>query len=195
MKGRIRERSSIASDNSRTVPGPFRAAIRVPMFADEHHHVGVKHRAEPNVKGVIGVCGNKVGVVIGRLRVDVVTACGLDPNRKVAEAVHSQAKRILSNTAVFARRPPTFRHLRLNRCGQGIESVVVDCEGQRIASGSDQAVRRIGRSVEEHAHEIGACRWSGPYIASCRLQSIHDCGGGGGVSRPTPFPRRPSFVG
>jgi hypothetical protein len=61
---------------------------------------------QPGIKGEIAMRRNQVGIVIGRLRVNVVAARGLDAHDDVAEAMDGEMERALREEGIAFRRPP-----------------------------------------------------------------------------------------
>ena len=60
------------------------------MLAHVDERVGAELFAQPEIEGEIAVRRDEVGVVVARLRVDVVAARRLDADRDVAEAMRGK---------------------------------------------------------------------------------------------------------
>jgi hypothetical protein len=85
-KDRLREARVGQAD--RLAGQPFEVAV----LADMHDRVGAKGDPQPKVEGQVVVRRRQIRCVIGCLRIDVVAAGRLDPQRDVAEDMGPEAK-------------------------------------------------------------------------------------------------------
>ncbi len=138
-KARFAERQRLARQ-------PFEVAV-LPRVDDGVH---VLDGAQPRVEREVAVRGHEFGVVVGRLRVDVVAARRLQPDDDVATFEGWQGELVGGGEVerVALRCAPALGHAAAHRRGQRVEEAAIG--GQRQRHRYLAAVHRgVGRPAPE----------------------------------------------
>ena len=85
-----------------------RQPFEIAVLADMDDRVGAEALAEPRVEGEIVVRRHEVGVVIGRLGIDVVAARRLDADDDIAEAMDGEMEDAVREMRVVLGRSPAL---------------------------------------------------------------------------------------
>ena len=76
------------------------------MLAEMHHGVGVEMAPDPEIERQIMVRRHQIGIVIGALGVNIVTARRLHADHHVAETMQTETKAAAHDMRVLRRPPP-----------------------------------------------------------------------------------------
>ena len=186
-KTRARERQRLAGQ-----------PLHIAVLAHMDHGMGIERAAQPAVERQVAVRRRQIGVVIARLRVDVVAPAGLDTDDDIAEPVRGncEAVRLAVKERIALRRTPARGHSAPRRIRQRTEKRRVVLK--RIMLGGAPVGARgqvVGRPLGEHGHErrtVRRCFSRG--IAGTPQRFQHADGAGGGVE-PDAVAEAPVLVG
>src|SRR5262249_17455453 len=114
------------------------------------------HMAEPEIEREVAMRGNQGGIVIGRFRIDVVSARRLDRDRHPAEDFYRQPERALSKEGVAFGRAPPLDDVISDGLGQGFETFQIVLYRQ-----SPSLARMRGKGGARNARRLGCVRTGG----------------------------------
>ena len=97
-------RKTLGRERQRLAGQPFHIAV----LAHMHKRMGIEGRAQPRIEGEVAVRRRQGGIVVARLRVDVVAPRRLDRGHDIAEAQRRQreAPRVTAEEGIGRRLPP-----------------------------------------------------------------------------------------
>ena len=183
-------RQACLTERKRLAGKPFQIAV----LAEMHHGMHPKHLAKPDIEREIVVRRHQIGRMVGRLRIDVVSARRLDPDNHIAIASKREMKPFSIAHRIVIRRAPSFGDGIAHRLRKRSELRPVNFERQ-----ADIADRPCHPALVGPAFicAISAALSSGgpatPYPASASERMAAKTLSG--VSSPTPFASLPSRFG
>ncbi len=139
--------------------GLARQPFEVAVLAEVDDGMGAEAVAQPEVEGEVAVRRGQVRRVVGRVRVDVVAARGLQADHDVAEQQDGEGEAVAGQVRVVLRRAPALDDAGPDLGGEPGEQIPVGVEGEchRDRAGST-AGELVGRAGGEPGHECGTVR-------------------------------------